>query len=158
MAFQWNQEKVNSANEAQQSSGFSPIPAGTIARVMIVKCEDKSTQAGGNQLVFEFDVIEGPYKGRKIWDRHNYNCPSSTKAEEIAWRAIGELTEACWPGQKKQAQLHEYEGKVLVVKTKLGKEYNGNVPTEIAKYMADGAAATTKSAPAVNPSDDDLPF
>ena len=159
MAFVWNQQKVT---EAQSSEGNSRIPANTLLRVMINKAEDKSTQSGGAQLVFEYEVIGEKYKGCRVWDRHNYNCPSSAKAEEIAWRNIADLTAACWPGVAKQPQLHEYEGKVLVIKTKLGKEYNGEVPTEVAKYIADGAVKPQASKPAASkPSeaqDADVPF
>jgi hypothetical protein len=156
MAFVWNQQKVTTAQENASQNDFSPIPANTLLRVMINKAEDKSTNSGGAQLVFEYEVIEGPFKGRKVWDRHNYNCPSSSKAEEIAWRNIADLTDACWPSANKQPQLHEYEGKVLVIKTKLGKEYNGNIPTEVAKYLSDAAA---KAQPAAKPqSSEDTPF
>ena len=63
MAFVWNQQKVTTAQENASQNDFSPIPANTLLRVMINKAEDKSTNSGGAQLVFEYEVIEGPFKG-----------------------------------------------------------------------------------------------
>jgi hypothetical protein len=66
------------ANTVEPMDSFDPIPAGEYLCV-ITASEEKPTKAGtGSYLQLEFDVVEGPYKGRKLWERLNLNNPNET--------------------------------------------------------------------------------
>lgn len=66
------------ANSVEPSDSFDPIPAGEYLCV-ITASEEKPTKAGtGSYLQLEFEVIDGPYKGRKLWERLNLNNPNET--------------------------------------------------------------------------------
>ena len=57
------------ANEVEPSTGYDPIPAGKYQAV-ITESEMKPTKTGNGQyLQLEFEIIEGEYKNRKVWDR-----------------------------------------------------------------------------------------
>jgi len=57
------------ANEVDPNVAFEPLPPGEYLAV-IVASEMKATKAGsGEYLQLELEVIEGPQKGRKVWDR-----------------------------------------------------------------------------------------
>ena len=94
------------ANEVDPMLEFEPIPAGRYLAV-IVASKDKDTKSGnGSYLELEFEVLEGEYRGRKLWSRLNLHNPSQ-KAVEIAQaelssicRAVGVMT------PKESADLH----------------------------------------------------
>lgn len=57
------------ANEVDPNPGFDPIPAGKYLAI-IVASEMKATRNGkGEYLQLELDILDGPHKGRKVWDR-----------------------------------------------------------------------------------------
>jgi len=57
------------AHEVDPNVGFDPIPAGKYLCI-ITESEMKPTKNGvGEYLELEFEVIDGPHKGRKVWDR-----------------------------------------------------------------------------------------
>lgn len=86
------------ANDIEPNEAFDPLPHGDYLCV-IVHSGMKPTKSGnGSFLELEFEVIEGRYKGRKLWDRINLNNPNET-AVKIArgtlsaiCRAVGVLT------------------------------------------------------------------
>jgi hypothetical protein len=82
----------------------------------------------------------------------------------MAFRTIGDISRAIYGKlvQKDPAEL--FVGKTLVVRTKHGKEFNGKIPTAVAKYQAIGTKSAapnivTKTANAFKPTEEnDLPF
>jgi hypothetical protein len=57
------------ANEVDPNVAFEPLPAGDYLAV-VVASEMKPTKNGsGEYLQLELEVIDGPHKGRKVWDR-----------------------------------------------------------------------------------------
>jgi hypothetical protein len=64
------------AHEVEPNVGFDPIPAGKYLAV-ITATEMKPTKNGsGEYLQIELEVIEGPHKGRKLWDRLTLKHPN----------------------------------------------------------------------------------
>ncbi len=64
------------ANEVDPNPGFDPIPAGKYVAI-IVASEMKPTRKGnGEYLKFEFDILDGQYKGRKVWDQLTIKHPN----------------------------------------------------------------------------------
>ena len=81
------------ANQVDPTNHFDPVPAGEYP-VMIVDSEMKPTKSGsGEYLQMELEIIDGPYKGRKAWDRLNLNNPNQT-AVEIAQRTLSQICHA----------------------------------------------------------------
>ena len=77
--------------EEHKSAGFEPLPVGEYLAT-IVATEEKSTKAGdGSYLKLEFEILEGDYKGRKLWENLNLKNKSAD-AERIA---KGQLSAIC---------------------------------------------------------------
>ena len=63
-------------SESTQNDDFSPIPTGSYLAV-ITDSEIKPTKKGdGQYLEFTYSITDGPFKGRKIWSRQNFDNPS----------------------------------------------------------------------------------
>lgn len=85
------------ANEVEPTS-FEPLPAGKYL-ACIVESEMKATKNGAGQFLnLTFQVLDGEFKGRKVWARLNLKNPNP-QAEQIArgqlsalCRAIGVMT------------------------------------------------------------------
>jgi len=86
------------ANQVEPNTEFELVPAGKYLAA-IVASEMKPTKAGnGSFLELQFQLLEGPYKGRHLWARLNLDNPNPT-AVQIArgqlsaiCRAVGVLT------------------------------------------------------------------
>ena len=86
------------ADQIEPTNNFDPIPAGKYLAV-IVDSEMKPNRAGtGSYLQLEFEIVEGQYKGRKLWTRLNLDHPNATAVRiaraELAsiCRAVGVLS------------------------------------------------------------------
>ena len=79
------------ANNVAPSTGFEAIPAGKYQAV-ITASDMKPTRNGtGKYLELTFEIIEGEFKGRKVWARLNLENPN---AKTVAI-AQGELSAIC---------------------------------------------------------------
>lgn len=79
------------AHEVEPNVGFDPIPARKYLAV-ISSSEMKPTKAGtGEYLELELEVIEGQYKGRKLWDRLTLKHPNDLTVQI----AKGTLSSIC---------------------------------------------------------------
>jgi hypothetical protein len=86
------------ANEVDPVIDYAPIPAGNYLAV-ITESEMKPTKSGtGSYLQLTFEIIDGPYKGRRLWSRLNLDNPNTVAVQiakaELAsiCRAVGVLT------------------------------------------------------------------
>jgi hypothetical protein len=85
------------ASQVDPSVPFEVLPSDKYL-VEITKSEMKPTKAGdGSYLEFEYTVIEGQYRGRKVWDRLCLNHPSS-KTVEIARANLSTICHAAGVG------------------------------------------------------------
>ncbi|MEZ6233432.1 MAG: DUF669 domain-containing protein [Phycisphaerales bacterium] len=81
------------ATNVEPNAGFDPIPAGKYLAV-ITASEMKPTKNGkGEYLELEMEVLEGPHKGRKLWDRLNLKHPT-TQTVEIAKGTLSAICRA----------------------------------------------------------------
>lgn len=79
------------ATQHEEMSDFSPIPKGVYVS-QIMSSELKRTAAGNGQYIkLEFEVMQGEYRGRKIWTNLNIVNPNP-QAVQIAQK---ELTSIC---------------------------------------------------------------
>lgn len=59
------------ASSISPAEPMEPLPAGRY-QAQIVESEMRPTKAGdGQYLWLGFDVLDGPHKGRKFWERLN---------------------------------------------------------------------------------------
>jgi len=148
--------------------GFEPMPAGKYP-VMITASEIKQTKAGtGGYLQLRFDVIDGQFKGRVLFDRLNLWNPNE-KAVSIAKSSLKaiEMALGLQGGVGDSSELHD---KPLVANVKY-KPASGNFDAgnEIKGYEAYTAHAPVQQQQAAQgspsgmpwqtaPKDDDMPF
>ena len=79
------------ANEVEPNSGFTLMPAGKYLAV-ITEDEMKDTKSGdGRYLSLTFEVLDGKFKGRKLWARLNLE----NKNAQAVQIARGDLSAIC---------------------------------------------------------------
>ena len=135
------------ANQVEPSTDFEPIPAGKYPAV-ISESEMKPNKAGtGHYLQLVFEILDGAYKGRRLWARLNLDNPNAlavqiARAELSAvCRAVGVLA------PKDSVDLHHLP---LVIHVKCRKrDDTGEITNEIKGY-AKKESTTANSQPAVN--------
>ena len=120
------------ANEVEPNDGFDVIPAGKYEAVIIAS-EMKDTKAGdGAYLELELAIINGPYEGRKLWDRLNLENKNGT-AVKIARSTLSSICRAVGVLEPRDScELHDLP---LCVTVKCRKrEDTGDVTNEVRGY------------------------
>ena len=150
------------ATNVEPSNGYEPLPAGDY-EVVITASDTQNTKAGTGKFVnLELQILEGRFKGRKLFDRLNLWNPSS-KAVEIAMatlssicRAVNVLT------PRDTSDLHNLP---LVAKVVLTNDPTYGTKNEVKGYkartgiqaaMAETTGQLTNAAPYA--AKDDVPF
>lgn len=112
-------------------TNYEAIPAGKYQAV-ITDSEMKETKSGtGRYLQLTFEVIEGDYRGRKLWERINLLNPNQT-AVRIAKETLAKICLAVnVPVLKDTVELHNLP---LTVEVKLKTDADGEVRNEIKGY------------------------
>ena len=126
------------ANTVDPASSFDPIPAGKYIAA-ITESEMKPTKNGnGHYLEMTFDILDGQYKGRKVWARLNLDNPNA-QAVQIA---RGELSAICRAVGVMQPQdsieLHNLPLSIKVTCKK--RDDTGEITNEIKGYEKKEAA------------------
>ena len=137
------------ANEVEPNVAFEPIPAGSYM-VVITETEMKETKSGdGHYLEIEMEVIEGEYKGQRLWDRLNIDNPNE-KATAIARGQLSAICRAVGVMQPKDSlELHNLP---LVVGVKLQKRAdNGELANVIKSYAGKGTPLKAATPAAAGP-------
>jgi len=81
------------ATNVEPSAPIEILPPGKYP-VQIVKSEMKDTKAGTGQLLaLEMEIIDGPAKGRRLWENLNLVNPNP-QAQEIAQRTLSAICHA----------------------------------------------------------------
>jgi len=74
----------------QASTGFGPMPEG-VYQLMVEKVEDKPNKKGtGALLELTIIVVDGKFKGRKLWENFNY-ANSNPRAVQMAMASMHAL-------------------------------------------------------------------
>lgn len=119
------------AGDVPPSTSPPPVPAGQY-RVHAVESGVKPTKDGkGRYLEIVFQVLDGEYKGRKIWDRLNIVNPNQ-KTQEIAQRTLSAICHAV--GVLKlgnSSQLHHIP---LLVRVKVTEDPGYGPKNEVTRY------------------------
>lgn len=127
------------AHEVDPNVGFDPIPAGKHLCV-ITSSEMKRTKAGdGEYLQIELEVIDGPCKGRKVWDRLTLKHPNEMTVR-IARGALSAICRAVGVmAPKDSVELHNLP---LLVSVGLKKREDTGEMTNVVKGYAKRESAT----------------
>lgn len=135
------------AQTVEPNDSFDPIPNGDYLCI-IVTSEMKPTKAGdGAFLELELQVIEGPYQGRKLWDRLNLNNANEMTVK-IAKGTLSAICRAVGVLQPKDScELHDLP---LVAKVACRKRDDTDELTNVIKSYKkrDAVAESPASSPA----------
>ncbi|MCC6909084.1 MAG: DUF669 domain-containing protein [Phycisphaerales bacterium] len=136
------------ANEVDPNPGFDPIPAGKYLAI-ITASEMKPTRNGkGEYLQFELDILDGPHKGRKVWDRLVIKH-SNQQTVEIAKGTLSAVCHAVGVmAPKDSAELHNLPLMVTVGLKK--RDDTGELTNVVKSYSKRDSGPGAAGAPVVN--------
>lgn len=131
----------------QQS--FDPIPAGVYI-AHIIDSDVIATQSGGQMLKLTHEVLDGPYKGRRVWSNINIRN-ASAEAERIGQSQLSALCHAAGVLQlQDSAQLQRIPLRMRVTIRPAGPDKRGihrDAQNDIKGYEA--ATGAAPAAPAM---------
>ena len=131
------------AAEVNPQSDFDPVPNGEYP-VIVIESEWKETKAGtGTYLQLVLEVIDGAYKGRKIWDRLNLKNQNQT-AVNIAQKALSQICHSI--GHLNLEDTVELHNKPMLAKIVVKQQPGYNDSNEVKEYkpMAGGASTAAQ--------------
>ena len=135
------------ASSEEQMGDFSPVPEGKYL-AQILSGEWKNTSAGNGQyLELVFEILQGEYRGRRVWARLNLKNPSAD-AVRIAKQEMSSICHAT--GILRPSGVPALLNIPLLINVKLRKrEDNGQMTNEIKGYESKPrvAAAPAPAAP-----------
>lgn len=134
------------ANEVEPTTSFEPLPAGAYVAA-ITASEMKATKKGdGSYLQFEYTVLEGDCKGRKVWDRLCINHPNDL-TQKIARGNLSAICRSIGVLQPRDSsELHNVP-MLITVKCKK-RDDNGEISNEVKGYSAvESVPAAAQQAP-----------
>lgn len=89
------QVNFDAAAVPESEGEFTLLPDGWYKCAATASELKNNSKGTGSFLVFEFTVLDGPAKGRKLWSRFTWEHTSSAQAVEIGHRQFADLCEAC---------------------------------------------------------------
>lgn len=128
------------ASTVEPDAGFEPIPDGEYVAI-ISASEMKPTKSGnGSYLQAKIEIVDGPHKGRVLFDRFNLQNPNQ-QAVNIAMRQFSALCHAVNVIKVQDScQLHNIP---FIAKVKCKKRAdNGEWTNEIGGYKAKTAQSS----------------
>lgn len=137
------------AEQVEPNDTFDPIPGGDYLCIITASAM-KPTKAGdGRFLELELEVIDGDYKGRKLWDRLNVVNANET-AVKIAKGTLSAICRAVGILQPKDScELHDIP---LVAKVRIEKRADTDEPSNVVRgYKSRPTAGGIASRPSSQP-------
>jgi hypothetical protein len=136
------------ASQVPEQQEFSALPEGQYVMIAI-NSEWKPTKKGdGEYLQFVLEVLDGPFKGRKVWARLNLKNPNQT-AVDIAQRELGSLCRAV--GVIKPSNSSELHNKPFLATIGVEIDNRNREGNNVKKYESVGGSAPQAAAPAAAP-------
>ena len=124
------------AGTVEPAVGFAPIPEDDYVAAIVGSETKPNSKGTGSYLELMLEVLEGAFKGRKLWSRLNLDNPNQ-QAVDIAraelsaiCRGVGVLTPA------DSSELHDRPLTIQVVQRTLSD--NGEMTNEIKRYSSAG--------------------
>lgn len=150
MDYKFDPNAVNDDGGGQQD--FEVMPIGDY-KMVATAVEAKQTQGNDKfwYFAFTFEIIEGEFKGRNIWN--NFNMMNSAACMEIGHREYKRLHDAVGKGATESP--NELLNIPFIGTLKIEKGTNGyKDKNQIKTYKPDGVVSTP---PASNPTNDSAP-
>lgn len=147
--------KINfNAENVAPMQAFDPIPAGwQVAH--ITESEMKETKKGnGHYLQLVWEILDGKYKGRKVWDRLNIHNPNPI-AQEIGQQNLSAICHAV--GQLHVADSSMLHNQPCKIKIKVTNSADYGPGNEVAGYVSMAERGTPSSKQANKTAADDAP-
>ena len=118
-------------------TNFEPVPAGKYL-VVIRDSQDKISKKGHTYLSLEFEILDGQYRGRKLWANLNLSHPDA----DVVKYARAELAEICKAvGVLKPADSVQLHNLPLVITVKVvARKDTGELQNRIKGYARKEAA------------------
>lgn len=129
----------------QMDLGDDLLPAG-VYMAQAIEAELKETQSGGTMLTFTFEILDGEFQGRRVWERFNY-VNANDMAQRIARREMGRFAVAA--GMPGFADTEDFLWKPVRIDVTIRKDKNGQYPDQnsIKKFLpVDGGGAPQAAA------------
>lgn len=129
------------AAEVEPTEGFELLPNGEYTAV-ITESEMKETAAGnGTFLSLTFKIIDGEFKGRRLWENLNLDNPNE-KAVQIARGTLSAICRAVGVETPDDSvQLHDIP---MVIKVAVRKRKDtGEMQNRIVKFSKTGGTQAT---------------
>ncbi len=135
------------AENVDPKKALDPIPAGEYVAVITESEEKPNSKGTGSYHQFTLEVVEGDYKGRKLWERLNLKNPSD-EAVGIARATLSAMCRAAGVMKPNDStDLHNLPMKVKVGIQK--RKDTGELTNQIKGYIPkDQAASSNKPAEA----------
>lgn len=118
------------ANDVDPNVGFEPVPAGKYLAVIVDSRTKQTKNGAGEYLQLEFEIVDGPYKGRKVWERLTLRHPNETTVK-IAKANLSAICRAV--GVMKPNDSVELHGIPLTVVVGLKKREDNGEMTNVVK-------------------------
>jgi hypothetical protein len=118
------------ANDVDPNVGFEPVPAGKYLAVIVDSRTKQTKNGAGEYLQLEFEIVDGPYKGRKVWERLTLRHPNETTVK-IAKANLSAICRAV--GVMKPSDSVELHGIPLTVVVGLKKREDNGEMTNVVK-------------------------
>ena len=112
-------------------TNFEPVPAGKYLAV-IRDSQEKTSKKGHTYLSLEFEILDGQYRGRKLWANLNLSHPEA----DVVKYARAELAEVCKAvGVLKPADSVQLHNLPLVITVKVvNRKDTGELQNRIRGY------------------------
>jgi hypothetical protein len=105
------------ASQVEPSAPIELLPPGNYV-AQIVQSEMRQTKGGTGQLLWlEMEILEGPAKGRKLWDQLNLVNPNA-QTVEIAQRTLSAICHATGRLQVSDSEQLHFTPMMVTVKVR----------------------------------------
>ena len=133
------------ATQVAPSQALDPIPAGWYIGHIVESELTENRNKDGAYINFQIEVLDGPYKGRKVFGRMNvYN--KNPQAQEIAYRELSALCHAT--GVLRVEDTQQLHGRPFEVKVSVRKDEGYEPSNDVKGFRPVGAGAAQGGAPA----------
>ncbi len=137
------------ASVVEPTNSFEAIPAGRYLAMITASVEKPTVSGSGSYLELTFDIVDGQYRGRKVWARLNLNNPSDS-AVRIARSELSAICRAVGVIRPQDsAELHNLPLAITVVCKK--RTDTDEVANEIKGYAKKEEVLTRSVAPLHSP-------
>ena len=133
------------AGQVEPNDSFDPLPAGDYLCVITQSAEKPTKSGNGSYLELQLEVIEGPFQGRKLWDRLNLQNPSDV-AMKIAQATLSAICRAV--GVERPQDSCELHDLPLLAKVRVEKRADTDEPSNVIKGYKASPSRTTSPATA----------